>query len=674
MVHRLLKITVYISLISSVCNTHTEKLPLWAESLAAYDENALIKRLQYNPSISLHRKNNAQPLDNEVTVYAHAWGDSQKTIDYLHRNADFLPDTVLGFDFIDANFGAYIPSYKKSNFCQSEDIAPLALILALLDNCGIERINLFGHSRGAGTILTTLARLHRYGRYSRFFKKLGISKKQARRIIEKVARGTIVLNCPLIDMDMIIKNILNWLNITWGVDVTWASPLGKGCVLPVCTKYKPFKDSPLKAAHYIKDLNFKILIYTEQQDMVVGNTADAALYTTLMGPDTYFYIGNDKGHVHTSSELTAISKAFYARYHNQEEPSDILESMQPFSEEAINLCAYHNATPLSPLRIHTPIITTEWLNALKEYPIIPLMKKFGYNPAIRVYPSDSMAQNTEAVTLYVHGYGEYQEAILPFFQSNSYLLPGTIVSFNFQDVIEHSFIPNFTKSNVGQTGDIRSLALMLKVLDDCNLETIHLFGTSRGGATTLNTLARLCTYQSHAVFFAEVGISEEQALRILTKIKRGTIVLNCPFIDSRTSAEYWFKSLSNWVLEKIAELTEHNVNGDQGIESAAILKDQNFTILVHFEHNDTIVGNNRDADFYTTIMGPNTYLLLGNDGGHLHSGKTLGAALQAFRYKHGGAYYPDATLLIEGEKLLSLEPLIKEDVDAYVAETYAQWH
>lgn len=648
----------------------TDTIPLWIEQFNKYDMKPSIKKLGYDPAIRLHCKPRTKPLADTVTVYAHGWGDSQKTIDYLHRNAAFLPDTIVGFDFVDANFGAFLPSYKKSNFCQSGDIAPLVMVLAMLDNCGLETINLTGHSRGAGTILTTLARLKRYARYRRFFQKLGISKPQAARILEKVRRGVIILNCPLIDIDTIIKDKLGWFKMDW------ATPLVRGCFVPVVTKYHPSGDSPLKAAWHLCTSGFTILIYTEQQDMIVGNKNDAQLYTILESTDTYFCIGNDTGHVHTSSTLATASQALYNRYLYgiDDTSTDMLDELQPFPGTAAELCTYHAAMPTLNLRIHERVAQAPWLEALEAYPLTPLVKQFGYNPAIRVYPSDAIVHNRDQVTLYAHGYGEYPQAILPFLQLNSHMVPGTIVSFNFPDVVEGSFVPNLRKSSVAQTGDIRSFALMLKLLDECGLQTIHLMGTSRGGGTILNTLGRLCTYEKHAPFFAEIGISPLQAEKILNKVHAGTIVINCAFIDSRASAYYWLKEWGQWALETfLYPWIEHRLTEDQGIESAALIKDRNFTILVHFEHNDKVVGNSRDAAFYKTIMGPNTYLVLGNDGGHLHSGKTLGAALQAFRYKHGGAYYHDPYLLARGVGLLAQEDLIRLDVDAYVHEVYTNW-
>jgi hypothetical protein len=663
--------------VSHPSSSFSPEKPAWVAALEYYDMAATIKRLKYDPAIRIHIKpadasNEAMAWCHKAsaTIYAHGWGDSQLSIDYFQRNADFLPNTVVGFDFIDASFGAFLPTYKKSNFCQTQDIASLVSVMAVLDTCGVEVIHLFGHCRGAGTILTALARLARYPIYKRFFHKLGISRIQAKRLLQKVERGIIILNCPLIDMQTIIKDKLGWFKLDW------AGALVRGCILPIITQYKPNGDSPLKAARALRRLNLTLCIYTEQQDMIVGNSTEAELYATLYGPHTYFCIGNTSGHIHLSAQLAEISKALYKRYEAtiEDETTTQLDELQPFIDEATEQSSFKNATPTPYLRINEGVSQAPWLATLQKYPMTHLVKLFGYNPAIRIYPSDSIVKNPQEVTLYAHGYGEYQQAVLPFFQLNSHLLPGTIVSFNFPDVVEHSFMPNLTKSNVAQTGDIKALSLMLKLLDECGLETIHLFGTSRGGGTVMNTLGRLCMYEKHTTFFAQLEISPEQAERILAKIKRGTIVLNCSFIDTCTSAYYWFKEWSNWILETfIYPWTEHRVHEDQALISAQLIKNKDFTILVHFEHHDTVVGNSKDAEFYNTIVGPHTYLVLGNDGGHLHSGKTLGAAVQAFRHKHGGAYYDDPALLATGETLLAQEEIIREDIQGYVEQSYIDW-
>ena len=97
-----------------------------------------------------------------------------------------------------------------------------------------------------------------------------------------------------------------------------------------------------------------------------------------------------------------------------------------------------------------------------------------------------------------------------------------------------------------------------------------------------------------------------------------------------------------------------------------------FKILVHFEKNDPILGNSLvDAEFYKNLMGPDTYLVFADEGGHLHTGETLGNAIQAFKKRYNDAYYPFPELLHKGNALLEgaqpAEDLVEEYVEAFYA-------
>jgi hypothetical protein len=123
----------------------------------------------------------------------------------------------------------------------------------------------------------------------------------------------------------------------------------------------------------------------------------------------------------------------------------------------------------------------------------------------------------------------------------------------------------------------------------------------------------------------------------------------------------------------IPRFTAHKGDQDQAINAAAIIQPKDFNILVHFEYKDEIVGNNTDALFYKTIMGPDTYLVLADDGGHLHNGYTLGRAIQPFREKYNGAYYNLSDLLKDGEKLLAKSPQEPKQVDTFVKKSYSDF-
>jgi hypothetical protein len=255
---------------------------------------------------------------------------------------------------------------------------------------------------------------------------------------------------------------------------------------------------------------------------------------------------------------------------------------------------------------------------------------------------------------------------------NSYLLPGTVVGFNFQDVTEGAFKVKIGKSSVGQSADIASLVMVLKVLDECGLDAINLFGYSRGGATTITTLARLCEYTKHSEFFDRLGVTREQTERIVNKVKAGTIVLNCPLVDSRAVARYWFGSFDGMIMNSIIpKIMEHRPDQDQAIDAASVIQPHHFKILVHFQKNDTILGNTLiDAAFYNNLKGPHTFLVIADEGGHFHAATTLNKAVQAFRKKYNGAFYPLQHLLDEGKCLLESCPVTDNEVIDYVTRMY----
>jgi len=212
------------------------------------------------------------------------------------------------------------------------------------------------------------------------------------------------------------------------------------------------------------------------------------------------------------------------------------------------------------------------------------------------------------------------------------------------------------------------------MLDDCGIKSINLFGYSRGGATTITTLGRLCSYDQHHLFFENIGITKQQAQRIIAKIQKGTIVLNCPLIDSNAVAHYWFGKFGQFFMNSIIpKIMEHRAHEDQAINAAHIIQKMNFRILVHFQKNDKILGNEPsiDARFYNNLKGPHTYLVIADDGGHLHSGKTLGKAIQAFHKKYHAPYYSIADLVYEGTLLLAASPQSNESVLKYIKQIYA---
>lgn len=649
----------------------------WQSKFNHYNFNPIITALGYDPKITIYEANPDIKNDDQVTIYAHGWGDSQDTIRYFKRNTLMLPGAIIGFNFRDAHRAASLPPFWLSNFCQSGDIASLVSVLKVADECGITTIHLFGHSRGAGTILTMLLRLSKYESYEEFFKKLGIDIQQASRLLEKITQGSIVLHCPVVDPNTILKEKLSWINLGF------ASGLIRRYILPRLTGYKPCDATPIRAAEALQTIGFKIptIIHFQKDDVIVTTRIDSLLYRYLQGKNTYVTIDAEGGHMLGGKRFGFVLQAFYKKYgapyyHNAvalTEGSWLLENAQPIPDY-LDALAEDTYTFKRSGIINYANLESVWQQKIAEYDITPITKILGFDPQIRIYGSDTLTYNGRQTTIYVHGLGENSQTIIPYFKLNSYLLPGIVVSFDFPDVIPGTFRSNFSKLSLAQTEDIATLCMVLKILDESGLETMHLFGTSRGGATIVNTLARLCQYEKHTPFFTTLTISKEQAERILNKISKGTIILNVSLVDSKAVARHLLKFAGSAIINTLAPLlTMHRVGGDQAINAAKIIASKNFAILVHFEYKDFIVGNARDAEFYTNIMGPRTYLVLADEGGHIHSGHTLELAIQAFRKQYGGAYYPIPSVLEQGEAILKNAHPAVGAVERFVYETYKRF-
>lgn len=645
----------------------------WRTKLKNYDINALVKTFGYDPKITIYEARPGIENKEQIILYVHGWGDSQESINYFKRNSLMLPGTTIGFNFRDAHRAASIPPFWLSNFCQSGDITSFLLVLKMAADCGIKKIHLFGHSRGAGTILTALIRLIEYGKHASFFKALGIDAIQAQNLIHTIA--SIVLNCPLVDPNMVLKEKLSWANLGW------ASSLVRRYIIPRLTAYKACNQTPLRAAQNLKkhDFNIPLMIHFQKDDAIVATRVDNQLYRYLTGKDTYVTIGAEGGHMHSGQHFGLVLQAFYKKYDAAyyrnavalNEGTWLLEQAQPDPDYLDALAEDIYTFKRRGIINYANNPESVWQYNLRNVDIAPITKILGYDPQIRIYGADKSTINSNTTTVYVHGLGENAQTNIPYFKLNSYLLPGTIVGFDFHDVIPGTFSSNFRKLSLAQAEDIATLLMVLKTLDEADLEVIHLFGTSRGGGTIVNTLARLCQYTKYESFFKRLGISLEQASRIFEKIKKGSIVLNVSLVDSNAVAQHWFKAAGSMLINTLVPLlTLHKPRGDQAIDGAKIIQPKDFAILVHFEYKDFIVGNAQDAEFYKNIMGPRTYLVLADEGGHIHSGYTLERAVQAFRKRYGGAYYPLPEVLKEGDRILMQSPNSKEAVEGFVADTY----
>ncbi len=247
------------------------------------------------------------------------------------------------------------------------------------------------------------------------------------------------------------------------------------------------------------------------------------------------------------------------------------------------------------------------------------------------------------------------------------VLPGDLITFNFPDGIWRAPIPAWY-SSLGQLSDVLPALYALNYATDTfDLKAIDLFGYSRGGAVAVNMLAVLHDKSgTYDAALAEIGITSAKRKQLIALVENGSVVLNCPLIDGNVT----LKKYSRTIQFLAHTFTNYKHDGLQALQSAQLLSDLKLQVLLHFQYNDTRVTNQKEAELYNAFAQcklNTTYLLLGNDGGHVHSHDALSKAIHLF-YKHvGGAYdtqqlqaYEEFTRNNQGSIACLLQPSVEE--------------
>ncbi len=272
-------------------------------------------------------------------------------------------------------------------------------------------------------------------------------------------------------------------------------------------------------------------------------------------------------------------------------------------------------------------------------------KLFGYELDIEYLqePNPEIHCTPNRPTLYFHGWGSTKNSgkVLKKYLD---VLPGDVITFNFPDA--HGFISRFLRTSFGQLPEVLAGLYVLKYAKDTlNLEAIDLFGISRGGAVVVNLIAVLNDKTGkYDDDLLRIGINAQERKELLQIIQNGCIVLNCSLIDMNVTLKYRFPRAASFITKIGTYVTQYNPDGLQALDSANNLDNLRLNILIHFQHNDRTVSNHYEAEFYQRMAKhrpKTTYLVLGNDGGHVHSHTALCKTIHTFRKQHGSSYDPE---------------------------------
>ncbi len=279
-------------------------------------------------------------------------------------------------------------------------------------------------------------------------------------------------------------------------------------------------------------------------------------------------------------------------------------------------------------------------------------------------------------TLYLHGWADTGRSAL-LLKALCDVLPGDVITFDFRD--RGVVIPKLRHSNLGQLPDVLPALYTLKwAKDTLNLDEIDLFGYSRGAAVVLNMLAVLNDKTGkYDNDLARLQIYAKERSELLAMIQRGCITLNCPLTNANVSANFRFKEFAPNVLKLFSKVARYKIDGIQAIESAEQLAGLKLNILMHFQYHDTIVSNANEAELYARLAKHNpetTYVVLGNNGGHIHTHAALAHSIHTFKKQFGSSYDPEydeqyhATRALLHDSSVLLQP--GEQASTIIAQYY----
>ena len=260
-----------------------------------------------------------------------------------------------------------------------------------------------------------------------------------------------------------------------------------------------------------------------------------------------------------------------------------------------------------------------------------------YDLDLRLWKDDRNNVVHNNVSLLAHGWGANPTTMIDYARlEGSHSIPGDKVTFCFSDAFTNYdlFVLN---SNFGQAEDVKSLLAAMVAMHDCCWASdnigCNLFGQSRGAAAITNTLALLHTkLDEWNDAFNEIkkNMTDESRDQIIEMLKKGVVVLDTPMVTvqagtrAHVSAYLQDTIFENWTDDVtslfhdyiLPTFTEYSPEGMQALTSVKKIP-KDLKLLVHFQNNDTAVGNTLDKEFTKILVDHlgenNVWIVLGDD-------------------------------------------------------------
>jgi len=266
------------------------------------------------------REDNRDNVQHEIpTIPVHGFGASSTTMTEFARvnGSNRIPGDAITFNFKDAfNNGLFI---LHSSFGQINDIKSLLVAIRAAYDCKLHGCNLFGQSRGGGTIPNALAILNtKSDEWDKGFDTIKSFFEEHDRlaIIQMLKNGVVVLDTPMVTSHAGLEAHVNQVMRGFWFEKHMSSLIDNK-VLPLVTlgNYSP---SGAQALDSVKNLpeGLKVLVSYQKNDGSVGNKHDKdfaqRLRDRLGEKNVWIALGNNGGEEfddETWQELNAANNA-----------------------------------------------------------------------------------------------------------------------------------------------------------------------------------------------------------------------------------------------------------------------------------------------------------------------------------------------------------------------------
>lgn len=284
----------------------------------------LTKRLGCDPEITfiLEGDSKVSPSPTgRLTVYVHGFGANKyEAVKVKDRFGSVrLPGNVATFDFADAKYGDDI-NKSESSLGQWHDMRVLLCVLNKLHQSGQQEIGINAHSRGAATVVNTVAALtDQTGKYDSRLSEIGIDSARRANILAMLKRGHIVLECPMISVPSVLKHRLKFVSLDCQSKVcNFLVCLLNHCIPLVTKKYRPWQEQAIKSAENWNNAAIPTIVHFQENDEIVGNEQDMDFYHKLSSSNghqyTEFHRGNDGAHSSSFASFAPARNLFLQKH------------------------------------------------------------------------------------------------------------------------------------------------------------------------------------------------------------------------------------------------------------------------------------------------------------------------------------------------------------------------